>query len=72
MIVQRDQTTCRLEYAPGNQIQIDYAKVGTVIDPLSGKRKTVYAFIGTLSYSRHKYVEFVYSQNQQSFVNSHV
>ena len=71
-IMLKEKTTCRLEYDPGNQVQIDYAKVGTVNDPLTGKRRTVYAFIGTLSYSRHKYVDFVYSQNQQSFVNSHV
>jgi transposase len=72
LIVMKDKSTCRLEYDPGEQVQIDYAKVGTINDPLSGKRKTVYAFIGTLSYSRYKFVEFVYSQNQQSFVNSHV
>jgi len=68
----KDRTTCRLEVEAGSQLQIDYAKVGTINDPLTGKRKTVYAFIGTLSYSRYKYVEFVFSQNQQSFVNSHI
>ncbi|MEW5842244.1 MAG: IS21 family transposase [Bacteroidota bacterium] len=68
----KDKTTCRMEYLPGQQVQIDYGKMGTIIDPLTNKRRTVYAFIGTLSYSRHKYVQFVYSQSQQSFVNSHV
>lgn len=68
----KDRTTCRLEVEAGSQLQIDYAKVGTLNDPHTGKRKTVYAFIGTLSYCRYKYVEFVFSQNQQSFVNSHV
>ena len=67
-----DRTTCRLEVEAGSQLQIDYAKVGSLNDPHIGKRKTVYAFIGTLSYCRYKYVEFVLSQNQQSFVNSHV
>ncbi len=68
----KDRTTCRLEVEAGNQLQIDYAKVGSVNDPVTCKRKTIYAFIGTPSCSRHKYVEFVFSQNQQSFVNSHV
>ena len=72
LIVMNDKTTCRLDYNPGEQVQIDYAKMGTLIDPLTNKLRTVYAFIGTLAYSRHKYVEFVFSQNQQSFVNSHV
>lgn len=72
LAISPSKTTCRLEVPPASEVQIDYAKVGLLFDPLTGKRKTVYAFIATLSYSRHKYVEFVYSQNQQSFVVSHV
>ena len=67
-----NKTTCRLEYEPGEQIQIDYAKMGTLYDPILKKNRTVYAFIGTLSYSRFKFAEFVFSQDQQSFVQSHV
>ncbi|GBD91478.1 integrase core domain protein [bacterium BMS3Abin04] len=53
-------------------MQVDYVKVGLLFDPVTEKRRTVYSFIGTLSYSRHKYVEIVYSQDQKSFVESHV
>ena len=67
-----DRTTCRIEVKPASQLQVDYCKAGLLYDPLTDKRRTVYAFIGTLSFSRHKYVEFVFRQNQQSFVNSHV
>ncbi len=68
-----DKTTCRLpEKEPGLELQVDYAKVGMLYDPITKKRRTTYAFIGTLSSSRHKFVEFVNSQNQQSFVQSHV
>lgn len=49
--------TCRIESAPGNQLQVDYGKMGILYAWLTGKKRTVYAFIGTLSYSRHKYVE---------------
>ena len=66
------QSTCRIEVEPGMEVQIDYAKMGLLYDRLSRKRKTVYAFIATLSHSRHKYVEFVYKQDQVSFVSSHV
>ena len=65
-------STCRIETKPGFQVQIDYCKVGTLFDPLAKRQRAVYAFIGTLSHSRHKYVEFVFSQNQQSFVESHI
>ena len=67
-----DKTACRIETEPGQQIQIDYAKVCILYDPLLEKNRTVYAFIGTLSHSRHKFVEFTYKQTQQSFVESHV
>jgi len=67
-----DRTTCRIEVAPGHQLQVDYGKCGLLIDPCAGKRRTVYGFIGTLSFCRHKYVEFVFRQTQQSFVQSHV
>lgn len=65
-------STCRIEIPPASQIQVDYAKVGYLNDPLANKRRTVYAFIGTLGYSRHKFIEFVYSQNQKSFTESHI
>jgi len=68
-----DKTTCRLpDKEPGLELQVDYAKVGMLYDPTAKKRRTTYAFIGTLSSSRHKFVEFVNSQTQQSFVQSHV
>ena len=67
-----EKSTCRIETDPGHQIQIDYCKVGLLFDPVMKKRRVLYAFIGTLSYSRHKYVEFTFKQTQQSFVESHV
>jgi len=66
------KSTCRIEVEPGSEAQIDYGKMGLLYDPWLGKRKTVHAFISTLSHSRHKYVEFVYKQDQASFVSSHV
>jgi hypothetical protein len=68
----RDRTTCGIELPPAQQLQIDYRRMGLVTEPGSGRRRVVHAFIGTLSFSRHKYVEFVHGQDQQSFVQSHV
>lgn len=67
-----DQATCRLEAEPGSEAQLDYGKVGLLFDPLAGNNKTVQAFIATLSFSRHKFVEFTFKQNQQRFVASHI
>jgi len=65
-------TTCRIEVPAGSQMQIDYCKAGLLPELRMNRQRVVYAFILTLSFSRHKYVEFVYSQDQQSFVSSHV
>lgn len=64
--------TCRFDYEPGSQLQIDYAKCGLINDPATGKGRTVYAFIGSLSFSRHKFVEYVFKQDQTSFIESHI
>ena len=64
--------TCRIEVAPGSEVQIDYAKIGFLYDPVTKRKRTLYAFIATASFSRHKFVELVFSQDQKSFVGSHV
>ncbi len=72
MSAPHDRSTCRIEVPPGEQLQVDYARMGFLQEPASLRRRVVYAFIGTLSFSRHKFVQFVFSQDQQSFVKSHV
>jgi transposase len=65
-------STCRFETEPGEEVQIDYGKLGLLYDPLRRKKRTVYAFIATLSFSRLKFVDLVYRQDQRSFIASHV
>lgn len=71
-ILTKGGVTCRIETPPGEQLQVDYAKVGMLKNPKTGKKRGVYSFIGTLSHSRHKFVEFVHKQDQRSFAESHV
>jgi transposase len=70
--VKARRSTCRIETRPGEQTQIDYAKVGLLWDPLEKRRRVVYAFIATLGFSRHKFIQFVFTQDQASFTQSHV
>jgi transposase len=65
------RTTCRFETDPGEELQIDYGKVGQIKDE-TGRLRSIHAFIGTLSFSRLKFIEFVFTQDQQSFVASHL
>jgi transposase len=65
-------TTCALVTDPGEEIQIDYAKMGRLVDPATGKNRDLYAFIAIASHSRLKFVHFVYKQDQRSFVASNI
>ena len=60
----------RIELPPGLETQLDYGKVGTLRDTASGVARTVWAFCGVLTHSRLPYVQFVFSQDQGSFVGS--
>lgn len=68
----RRRTTFRIEVDPGDEIQIDYGYMGMLFDQESNRQRKVYAFIATLSHSRYKFIEFVHTQNQKSFVGSHI
>ena len=67
-----EKTTCALETEPGEEVQIDYGKMGRLVDPLTGKNRDIYAFIAIASHSRFKFVHFVYKQDQRSFVASNI
>jgi transposase len=57
---------------PGCEAQVDYAYVGLMMDPATGKARKTYAFIMALSYSRYRYVEFTFSQDVKSWIQSHI
>lgn len=71
-VAEKPKSTCRFETEPAEEVQIDYGKMGRLYDPLSCRNRDIYAFIATLSFSRLKFVEFVYKQDQRSFVGSHL
>jgi len=66
------KVTCRIERPPGQEIQIDYGYVGLHYDPVAKRKRRTYAFIGTLAFSRHQFVDYVYKLDQQSFIDSHI
>lgn len=65
-------TTVRMEVAPGSQAQVDFGHMGTMIDPATGKLRRVWAFIMTLSYSRHRFVRFVFGQDGPTWIDCHI
>lgn len=65
-------TVPRGAVAPGSEAQIDYGKLGMWLDPLSGRRVAVWAFVMVLSCSRHIFVQPVLKMHQSSWCASHV
>ena len=63
--------TIHLTTKPGQEAQVDYADVGMMVGS-DGKSRKTYAFIMTLSHSRYRFVEFVQSQSQGSWCQSHI
>jgi transposase len=61
----------RVETAPGQQAQVDFGSAGQMLDPQTGKLRKCWAFVMTLSYSRHQYVEFVFDQRVPTWLLCH-
>lgn len=57
------RTTVRVnDGEPGVECQIDFARMGLVYDPGSGRRRVAHALIFTAVYSRHMFVWLTFSQ----------
>ena len=65
------KSTVHLITEPGKEAQVDFGYVGMMKDEAGKSRKT-YAFVMTLSHSRHRYVEFVFTQDQVSWAQLHI
>ncbi len=57
---------------PGSEAQIDYGRLGSWIDPESGRRRTVWAFVMVLACSRHMFVRPVMVMDQAAWTRAHV
>lgn len=64
--------TVRLEVEPGSQAQVDFGRAGMMMDPATGQRRRAWAFIMTLSCSRHRFVRFVFRQDGPTWIDCHI
>jgi transposase len=56
----------------GEQAQIDYGQLGRWLDPVTGKLRTVWAFVMVLACSRHMFVRPVLRMDQRAWTECHV
>ncbi len=67
----RPEVTVRVECRPGEEAQVDFGYAGYMLDLEKGKRRKSWAFVMTLSFSRHQYVEFVFDQKLATWLRLH-
>ncbi len=67
----RPTVTVRVEREPGTEAQVDFGYAGRMIDPTTGQLRKTWAFVMTLAYSRHQYVEFVFDQTLPTWIQLH-
>ena len=57
---------------PGEQAQIDYGRLGMWLDPATGRRRAVWAFVMVLACSRHLFVRPTLVMDQAEWTAAHV
>jgi len=65
------EAVVRVHRVPGEELQVDFGSVGKLYDPQSGKMRSAYVFVATLSYSRHQYAEIVFDQKIATWLALH-
>jgi len=64
-------TTVRVERQPGEEGQVDFGYAGRLLDPTTHEPRRAWAFVLTLAWSRHQYVEFVFDQTVETWLRVH-
>ena len=65
------RATLRLEVDPGEEAQVDFGFGGLFRDPERDRRRRAWAFVMTLSCSRHQYAELVFDQSVATWLRLH-
>jgi hypothetical protein len=56
---QRKRVISEIIHDPGESLQVDWGKLRTVKDHITGKKKTIWIFVGVLGFSRYMMVRLV-------------
>lgn len=71
--IEKSQETKRvipeIIHAPGEALQLDWGKVRDVIDPKTGKKRTLWALVGVMGFSRYMMVHFVWDNKTETTLN---
>ena len=72
-LARRPRPTIRLIDPPaGQEAQVDFFYAGLWDDPAGGRRRRLYAFLMTLSHSRHQFLYPVLAEDSTAWLDGHV
>jgi len=66
------KSTVVLHTEPGKEAQVDFCYAGLLYDPIKKRKRKAYAFVMTLSFSRYRYVRFVFHQDVKTWIDCHI
>lgn len=66
-----EDVVIRVLSGPGELAQVDFGYVGKLFDPDTGRVRKAYAFVMVLSFSRLMYVDLVFDQTLQTWIEQH-
>ena len=61
-----------VECAPGELAEVDFGRMGLVLDPATGRERVLWAFILVLVHSRHLFVAPVFRMDQEAWLRCHL
>lgn len=64
----RGPTVRVVDGEPGDELQIDFGRLGLLVDPATGRRRVVHALIFTACYSRHCFVWLTHTQTTAAVI----
>jgi hypothetical protein len=53
---------------PGSELQVDFGRMGLILDPVTGRRRVCWALICTAVYSRHCFVWLSFNQTTETVI----
>jgi transposase len=66
------EVTVRLETPPARQAQVDFGYGRLLYDPETERERRAWMFLMTLSWSRHRFVRFVFRMDASTWIDCHV
>jgi transposase len=66
------KVTVRIEVAAGQEAQVDFGYAGLMYDPETERNRKAWCFVMSLSYSRHRFVRFVFRMDFFTWIDCHV